>query len=111
LNQYENIDAVILLVGVNDLTSRLRQDASYDTNFLQRADAEQQLLRRNFSIVSDKSLPFYKKDCPLAASARRKDLRLPAAVRRGRDAGRGGKDICHLEGTKAQCRRDPSNAA
>jgi lysophospholipase L1-like esterase len=61
LNQYENIDAVILLVGVNDLTSRLRQDAGYDPNFLQRADAEQQLLRRNFSIVSDKSLPFYKK--------------------------------------------------
>src|SRR5438874_695349 len=61
LNQYDNIDAVILLVGVNDLTSRLRQDAAYDPDFLQRADAEDQLLRRNFSIANDKSLPFYKR--------------------------------------------------
>jgi lysophospholipase L1-like esterase len=61
LNQFHDINAVILLVGVNDLTSRLKQDAGYDPNFLQRPDAEQQLLRRNFSIISDRSLPFYKK--------------------------------------------------
>lgn len=61
LNRYEDVDAVVLLVGVNDLASRLRQGESYDPDFMSRADAEPVLLRRSFSVVPDPSLPFYKK--------------------------------------------------
>lgn len=61
LEQYHNIDAVVLLVGANDLVLRLRQDANYDPDFMRRADAEQVLLPRNFSVFADESLPFYKK--------------------------------------------------
>ena len=61
LNQYDDLDAVVLLVGVNDLASRLRQDGAYDPAFMSRANAERLLLRRSFSVVPDPSLPSYKK--------------------------------------------------
>jgi len=61
LKQYDDMDAVVLLVGVNDLASRLKQDESYDPNFMSRADAEPILIARNFSVVPDPALPFYKK--------------------------------------------------
>jgi lysophospholipase L1-like esterase len=61
LEQYRNIDAVVLFVGVNDMASRLRQDANYDPDFMRRADAERRLLPGNFSIFTDESVSFYKK--------------------------------------------------
>lgn len=62
LERPHDVDAVVLLVGVNDLNMRLRQDDSYDPDFMLRPDAERQLLPRNFSVIPDDgSLPFYKR--------------------------------------------------
>lgn len=61
LDQYRNIDAVIILVGVNDLLSRLRWDAAYDPDFLSRPGAEQVLLKRCFSNYVEGPLPLYRR--------------------------------------------------
>src|ERR1043166_6356455 len=61
LSQFKQLDALILLVGVNDLSTRLRQDAGYDPNFMRREDAERQLLSRAFAAPFEESLPFYKR--------------------------------------------------
>ena len=61
LKQHDDVDAVVLLVGVNDLASRLKQDESYDPNFMSRAEAEPALLARSFKVAPDPALPFYKK--------------------------------------------------
>lgn len=61
LDQYRNIDAVIILVGVNDLLSRLKWDAAYDPDFLGRAGAEQVLLKRCFSNYEGGPLPLYRR--------------------------------------------------
>lgn len=61
LEQFKQLDALILLASVNDLSTRLRQDASYDPDFMRRDDAERQLLGRAFAAPFDESLPFYKR--------------------------------------------------
>jgi lysophospholipase L1-like esterase len=61
LEQFKQLDALILLVGVNDLSTRLKQDAGYDPDFMRREDAERQLLSRAFAAPFDESLPFYKR--------------------------------------------------
>lgn len=62
LEQYRGrIDAVILLVGVNDLLSRLRDDAAYDPDFLGRPEAERLLLSRCFSSYAAGTTPLYER--------------------------------------------------
>jgi lysophospholipase L1-like esterase len=59
-----DLDAVLLLVGVNDLTLRLAQDESYDPAYLERPGAEEHHLRRTFSVLPasvNDSLPFFKR--------------------------------------------------
>jgi lysophospholipase L1-like esterase len=60
LQELPQTDAVIILTGVNDLQLRLAQDVNYDPHFLDRPDAEKQLLSRVFYEVSDDTKPFYK---------------------------------------------------
>jgi lysophospholipase L1-like esterase len=61
LKQYPDIDAIILLIGVNDLTLRLGQDAAYDPQFLARPDAERTILVRTFSNATAAAEPYYKR--------------------------------------------------
>ena len=43
------IDVVVLLIGINDLSTRLSQDRSYDPNFMARSKAEKTLVYETFS--------------------------------------------------------------
>jgi lysophospholipase L1-like esterase len=43
------IDAVILLIGINDLSVRLSHDKDYDPNFLEKPEIKNELLYRTFS--------------------------------------------------------------
>lgn len=64
LSQYPKIDAVIMLIGVNDFLMRLSQDINYNPQFLDQPGSEEQLLRRAFSILPeryDDTLPFYRR--------------------------------------------------
>lgn len=51
LPQYPDIDAVIILAGVNDLLMRCAEDIYYDPHFLDKPQAEKELLRWAFEIV------------------------------------------------------------
>jgi lysophospholipase L1-like esterase len=66
LEQNADIDAIILMVGINDLSLRLGQDSDYDPNFLKRFGAEQEILPRAFNnakdnAAGDKPTPYYKR--------------------------------------------------
>lgn len=64
LKQYPNIDAIIMLVGINDLSRRLSEDERYDPDFLNRPGYEEELQMLAFSISPVKcSLikPYYKR--------------------------------------------------
>jgi lysophospholipase L1-like esterase len=61
LKQYAEIDALILLVGVNDLAFRLGQDSDYDPHFLDRPGAERRILFRTFSNARELEEPAYKR--------------------------------------------------
>lgn len=64
LDEYPELDALILLAGVNDLGLRLKQDEDYDADFTTREDAEETLLRRAFSQLPLRyrdDLPWYKR--------------------------------------------------
>jgi len=43
------INAVILLIGINDLSVRLSRDKDYDPNFLEKPEVKKELLYRTFS--------------------------------------------------------------
>lgn len=60
LPQYPKVDAVVMLIGVNDLLVRLAQDVNYQPNFMDRVGSEEQLIPRTFSVYPEESLPFYK---------------------------------------------------
>jgi len=49
--QVRGLNTVLLLVGVNDLTSRLAADWQYDPRALQQAGAEERWLRHTFSVL------------------------------------------------------------
>jgi hypothetical protein len=51
LPQFEELDAVLLMCGVNDLTLRLAQDEHYLPAFLDREEAERELLPRAFEVL------------------------------------------------------------
>lgn len=102
LNQYGDIDAVVLLVGVNDLASRLRQDEAYDPGFMSRAEAEPVLLRRSFAVVPDASLPFYKKTALWRLLRGAKDAARPPRYAEGEVQDEAGK----LYATWRERRRD-----
>ncbi len=57
--QIADIDAIVMLLGVNDLYLRLRQDNSYDPYYLDRPGSEDWLIYRCFYL--DPKDPFYKK--------------------------------------------------
>lgn len=61
LEQDADIDAIVMMIGVNDLSLRLGQDSDYDPDFLKREGAEKKILPRAFSQVRDDSKPFYKR--------------------------------------------------
>lgn len=56
------IDAIIAIVGINDLTLRLSQDANYDPNPMAKADAQEWLLAETFpaSNLSQPGEPWIK---------------------------------------------------
>jgi hypothetical protein len=57
------INAVILLIGINDLYVRLSHDKDYDPNFLEKPEVKKELLYRTFSGTYHlyPEDPFYKK--------------------------------------------------
>jgi lysophospholipase L1-like esterase len=57
------INAVILLIGINDLSLRLSHDKDYDPNFLEKPEVKKELLYRTFSGTYQlyPEDPFYKK--------------------------------------------------
>jgi len=55
------IDAVILLIGINDLNKRLSRDNRYDPNWLSKPTAEKILLNNTFSNPIHPDMPFFKK--------------------------------------------------
>ena len=57
------INAVILMVGINDLSRRLSHDKSYDPDYLEKPEVKQELLCETFSGTYDiyAEDPFYKK--------------------------------------------------
>jgi len=66
LSPARRIECVVLLVGFNDLNLRLSQDADYDPHFLERPEAEAQLLRRAFLLAPPAARPPFQ---PLAPGA------------------------------------------
>jgi lysophospholipase L1-like esterase len=57
------INAVILLIGINDLSVRLSHDKDYDPNFLEKPEIKRELLYRTFSGTYHlyPEDPFYKR--------------------------------------------------
>ncbi len=57
------IDAIILLMGINDFSKRLSHDKDYDPNFLGRPEAKKELLAETFTGTYDtySEDPFYKR--------------------------------------------------
>ncbi len=55
------IDAVILLIGINDLHIRLSRDKRYNPNWLSKSTAEKILLNNTFSNAIHPNWPFFKK--------------------------------------------------
>jgi len=57
------INAVILLIGINDLSVRLSNDKDYDPNFLEKPEVKKELLYRTFSGTYHlyPEDPFYKR--------------------------------------------------
>ena len=57
------INAVILLIGINDLSVRLSRDKDYDPNFLEKPEVKKELLYRTFSGTYHlyPEDPFYKR--------------------------------------------------
>jgi lysophospholipase L1-like esterase len=67
------LDAVLFLVGVNDLCVRLGEDAGYDPHALERPGAEDAIVRRVFQRVpraEEQRLPFWKQSSIYASLAR-----------------------------------------
>lgn len=62
LPELPRIDAILLLIGVNDLALRNLQDSRYDPHFMSRAGAEGELLPRAFGVypLQDPSLPWHR---------------------------------------------------
>lgn len=46
--QYNDTDAILMLVGLNDLTLRLLRDVAYDPQFLQSPSGRRRFMRRTF---------------------------------------------------------------
>lgn len=63
LPQYPNIDAIILLVGINDLTLRLREDAGYVPYEAAPPDFQMQVFHMAFSLFPswEGTGPFYQR--------------------------------------------------
>jgi lysophospholipase L1-like esterase len=57
------INAVILLIGINDLSVRLSRDKDYDPNYLEKPEVKKELLYRTFSGTYNlyPEDPFYKR--------------------------------------------------
>ncbi len=70
------IDAVILLMGINDLTRRLARGKSYDSDFLERPETKKELLAQTFTGTFDfyPEDPFYKKSATWQLLRRAKRL-------------------------------------
>jgi lysophospholipase L1-like esterase len=61
-SKFSDLDAVIVLAGINDLNLRLKQDEGYDPHFLERPEFDEQLIPRVFSVVPiEKDPAFYKR--------------------------------------------------
>jgi lysophospholipase L1-like esterase len=63
LPQYPRIDAIVLLVGINDLTLRLREDAGYVPYEAAPPDFQRQVFQMAFSLFPswEGAGPFYKR--------------------------------------------------
>jgi hypothetical protein len=64
LRQYPGIDAIIMLVGINDFSRRLAEDVNYDPCFLDKPGCEEKLLLEAFSLLPvgrNWALPYYKR--------------------------------------------------
>ena len=61
LKQYRDINAIVLLIGVNDLSMRLSQDSDYDPDFLNSANAKQEIFDRVFVNAIYKDGPYYQR--------------------------------------------------
>ena len=69
--KFFELDAVIVLVGINDLNLRLKQDEGYEPRFLERPDFEEQLIPRVFSVLPMENDPVFFKRTALWDAARR----------------------------------------
>jgi len=63
LPQLPRIDAVLLLIGINDLMLRLKQDSEYNPQFMNLPNIERQLVNKVFSSYPPayRDVPFYKR--------------------------------------------------
>jgi lysophospholipase L1-like esterase len=69
--KFSDLDAIIVLVGINDLSLRLKQDEDYDSQFLERPGFDEQLIPRAFSVFPIDDAPVFFKRTALWDSARR----------------------------------------
>ena len=53
------IDAVVLLIGINDLSKRLSRDSQYDPNFLTKPNAEDFLITKTFARLGGKKYTIF----------------------------------------------------
>jgi lysophospholipase L1-like esterase len=76
------IDAIILLVGINDFTERLAQEDRYDPNFLAESEAEEILLAQTFTggYFLNPTDPFFKRTAIYQVLRKIKRRLFPKAV-------------------------------
>jgi lysophospholipase L1-like esterase len=70
-SKFSDLDAVIVLIGINDLNLRLKQDGGYDPHFLERPGFEDQLIPRAFSVFPIEYDPAFFRRTALWDLARR----------------------------------------
>ncbi|MDY6965805.1 MAG: SGNH/GDSL hydrolase family protein [Halobacteriota archaeon] len=65
LTEYPDIDAIIILVGINDLGLRIRMGDQYDPHFMNSSGAEEEMIDQSFECAVSpedySSSPFYER--------------------------------------------------
>jgi lysophospholipase L1-like esterase len=85
-----NIDLVLILVGINDLSKRLSRDAQYDPFYMDRPGTEEELIAKTFqgSFISNPKDPVYKRTAIWQTL-----MRLRPIVRRGHIQDKAGRNM------------------
>lgn len=61
LVELPDLDAVVFLIGINDLGLKLRQDTEHDPHELDRPGADREYMNRAFALHPDRDVAWYKR--------------------------------------------------